>query len=48
MLSIHVLGFDSFPLLPARDLHKFLDPAYTDEMTMSEEAMEEVIMAGRG
>lgn len=46
MLSI--LGFDSFPLLPARDLHKFLDPAYTDEMTMSEEAMEEVIMAGRG
>eukprot|EP00105_Crassostrea_gigas_P039741 XP_019923889.1 PREDICTED: dynactin subunit 3 isoform X1 [Crassostrea gigas] len=29
----------------SRDLHKFLDPAYTDEMTMSEEAMEEVIMA---
>lgn len=48
MLSIHVWGFDSFPLLPARDLHKFLDPAYTDEMTMSEEAMEEVIMAGMG
>lgn len=46
MLSI--LSFDSFPLLPARDLHKFLDPAYTDEMTMSEEAMEEVIMAGMG
>lgn len=27
------------------ELQKFLDPAYTDEMTMSEEAMEEVIMA---
>ncbi|XP_022329147.2 dynactin subunit 3-like [Crassostrea virginica] len=29
----------------SRDVHKFLDPAYTDEMTMSEEAKEEVILA---
>ncbi|XP_056020915.1 dynactin subunit 3-like isoform X2 [Ostrea edulis] len=29
----------------SKDLQKYLDPAYTDEMTMSEEAKEEVILA---
>jgi hypothetical protein len=32
----------------AKDLQKYLDPAYTDEMTMSEEAKEEVVLAGEG
>lgn len=43
-----ILGFDFFFLFLVRDLYKFLDFVYIDEMIMSEEVMEEVIMVGMG